>query len=318
VNQELVTTEEAKEATVDDLFDKLSSSKNGLSSAEAEKRLQRFDPNEIPEKKVNPLLKFLSYFWGPIPFMIEAAVVMSAILRDVASFGIILLLLIMNAVVGFWEERQAGNAIEMLKKKLAPRAKVLRDNKWREISASELVLGDVVRTRLEDIIPADVKLTDGDYLLVDQSALTGESMPVEKHVSDIGFSSSIVRQGEMNALVVNTGLKTYFGRTTELVEKATTRSHFQKAILRIGDYLIVLAISLVVVIVMVSLFRGQYIFEILQFALVLTVAAIPAALPAVLSVTMALGALSLVLLLDLELCPRYTLLLFFQLRNSSF
>jgi H+-transporting ATPase len=151
----------------------------------------------------------------------------------------------------------------------------------------------VVRTRLGDIIPADVKLTDGDYLLVDQSALTGESMPVEKHVSDIGFSSSIVRQGEMNALVVNTGLKTYFGRTTELVEKATTRSHFQKAILRIGDYLIVLATSLVVVIVMVSLFRGQYIFEILQFALVLTVAAIPAALPAVLSVTMALGALAL-------------------------
>jgi H+-transporting ATPase len=125
VNQELVTTEEAKEATVDDLFDKLSSSKNGLSSAEAEKRLQRFGPNEIPEKKVNPLLKFLSYFWGPIPYMIEAAVVMSAILRDVASFGIILLLLIMNAVVGFWEERQAGNAIEMLKKKLAPRAKFL-------------------------------------------------------------------------------------------------------------------------------------------------------------------------------------------------
>jgi H+-transporting ATPase len=111
--------------------------------------------------------------------MIEAAVVMSAILRDVASFGIILLLLIMNAVVGFWEERQAGNAIEMLKKKLAPKAKVLRDNKWHEISASELVLGDVVRTRLGDIIPADVKLIDGDYLLVDQSALTGESMPVE-------------------------------------------------------------------------------------------------------------------------------------------
>lgn len=225
--------------------------------------------------------------------MIEAAVVMSAILRDVASFGIILLLLIMNAVVGFWEERQAGNAIEMLKKKLAPKAKVLRDNKWHEISASELVLGDVMRTRLGDIIPADVKLIDGDCLLVDQSALTGESMPVEKHVSDIGFSSSIVRQGEMNALVVNTGLRTYFGRTTELVQKAITRSHFQKAILRIGDYLIVLAISLVVVIVMVSLFRGQYIFEILQFALVLTVAAIPAALPAVLSVTMALGALAL-------------------------
>lgn len=293
MSQNFVTTEEAKKVDVDELFDKLSSSKKGLSSSDAEKRLQHFGPNEIPEKKINPIIKFLSYFWGPIPWMIEAAVVISGIRGDIATFGVILLLLFMNAIVGFSEERQAGNAIEMLKKRLAPKAKVLRDAKWQEIPASGLVPGDVVRARLGDIIPADVKLIEGDFLLVDQSALTGESMPVEKHVSDIGYSSSIVRQGEMNALVVNTGLNTYFGRTTKLVEETETRSHFQKAVLRIGDYLIVLAIALVVVIVMVSLFRSQDIFEILQFALVLIVAAIPAALPAVLSVTMALGAIAL-------------------------
>jgi len=293
VSQGFITTEEAKKANIDELFGKLSTSKKGLSSSEAERRLQQFGPNEIPEKKVNPIIKFLRYFWGPIPWMIEAAVVISGVRGDIATFGIILLLLFMNSVVGFSEEHQAGNAIEMLKQRLALKAKVLRDGKWQEIPAAGLVPGDVVRVRLGDIIPADVKLIEGDYLLVDQSALTGESLPVEKHILDVGYSGSIIRQGEMNALVVSTGLKTYFGQTTKLVEEAVTRSHFQKAVMRIGDYLIVLAISLVAIIVLVSLFRNQGIFEILQFALVLIVAAIPAALPAVLSVTMALGAIAL-------------------------
>jgi H+-transporting ATPase len=147
--------------------------------------------------------------------------------------------------------------------------------------------------RLGDIIPADVKLIDGDYLLTDESALTGESLPVEKHFSDVGYASSIVKQGEMNALVVNTGTRTFFGKTTTLVEEAKTTSHFQRAISKIGDYLILLAISLVIVIFLVSIFRGQNILEIIQFSLILTVASIPAALPAVLSVTMAIGAMAL-------------------------
>ena len=164
---------------------------------------------------------------------------------------------------------------------------------WREVPAKELVPGDVVRVRLGDIIPADIKLFEGDYLLVDESALTGESLPVEKHVADVGYAGSIVRQGEMNALVVSTGMNTYFGKTAKLVEEAKTQSHFQKAIIKIGDYLIVLAVMLVVVIFFVALFRHESILDILQFALVLTVAAIPAALPAVLSVTIAIGAIAL-------------------------
>jgi H+-transporting ATPase len=288
-----LSTEDAKKATVDELVSRLSAGRGGLSSIEAQKRLQQYGPNDIPEKKANPLLKFLSYFWGPIPWMIEAAVIMSAIIQRWPDFGIIFTLLMVNAIVGSWQEHKAGNAIELLKQRLAIKARVLRDGKWQELPAGELVPGDIARLRLGDIIPADVKLIDGDYLLTDESALTGESLPVEKHLSDVGYASSIVKQGEMNALVVNTGTRTFFGKTTKLVEEAKTPSHFQKAISKIGDYLIFLAIGLVIVIFLASIFRGQNVLDIIQFALVLTVAAIPAALPAVLSVTMAIGAIAL-------------------------
>jgi H+-transporting ATPase len=293
MDQNSLTTEEAKKADIDELLKKLSANQKGLSSSEVEKRLQQYGPNEIQEKKVNPLKKFLGYFWGPIPWMIEAAVIMSAVIQRWPDFGIILTLLMVNAIVGFWQEHKAGNAIELLKQRLAIKARVLRDGKWQEMPAGELVPGDIARLRLGDIVPADVKLIDGDYLLTDESALTGESLPVEKHLSDVGYASSIVKQGEMNALVVNTGKRTFFGKTTKLVEEAKTPSHFQKAISKIGDYLILLAIGLVMVIFLVSIFRGQNILEIIQFALILTVASIPAALPAVLSVTMAIGAIAL-------------------------
>jgi H+-transporting ATPase len=293
MDQNSLTTDEAKKADIDELLKKLSANQKGLSSSEAEKRLEQYGPNEIQEKKANPLKKFLGYFWGPIPWMIEAAVIMSAVIQRWPDFGIILALLMVNAIVGFWQEHKAGNAIELLKRRLAIKARVLRDGKWQEMAAGELVPGDIARLRLGDIIPADVKLIDGDYLLTDESALTGESLPVEKHLSDVGYASSIVKQGEMNALVVNTGTRTFFGKTTTLVEEAKTPSHFQQAISKIGDYLIFLAIGLVIVIFLVSLFRGQNVLDIIQFALVLTVAGIPAALPAVLSVTMAIGAIAL-------------------------
>ncbi|WP_287586695.1 plasma-membrane proton-efflux P-type ATPase [Candidatus Borrarchaeum sp.] len=289
----IIKTEEAKKNSIKELLKKLSSSETGLSTLEAEQRLSQYGPNEIPEKKVNPILKFLSYFWGPIPWMIEAAIILSAIIQHWEDFWIIFALLMLNAVVGFWQEHKADNAIELLKKKLAQSARVLRDGKYIKKSAKELVPGDVVRVRLGDIVPADVKLMDGDYLLTDESALTGESMPVEKHTSDIAYSGSIIRQGEMTALVAVTGTNTYFGETTKLVEEAKTQSHFQKAVIKIGDYLIALALGLVMIIFVVSLFRQQSILQTLQFALVLTVAGIPVALPAVLSVTLAIGAISL-------------------------
>ena len=269
---------------------KLGSSPDGLTQAEAEKRLTQYGPNEIVEEKTNMLLKFLSYFWGPIPWMIEVAVILSGVVRHWPDFFIILLLLVANAVVGFCEEREAGNAIAALKAKLAIKARVKRDGKWVNPAARELVPGDVIRLRLGDIVPADARLLDGDQVEVDQSALTGESLPATRKPGEAVFSGSIIRQGEIGAMVYATGEKTYFGKTAKLVETAHTVSHFQKAVLKIGNYLIILAVALVAVIIAVAIFRGDPILSTLQFALVLTVAAIPVAMPTVLSVTMAVGA----------------------------
>jgi len=155
----------------------------------------QYGPNEIEEKKTNPFLKFLSYFWGPIPWMIEAAVILSALVRHWPDFFIILVLLLANAAVGFWEEYQAGNAIAALKAKLAIRARIRRDGKWSSVEARELVPGDVIRVRLGDIVPADARLLEGDPMEVDQSALTGESLPVTRKTGETVYSGSIVRQG---------------------------------------------------------------------------------------------------------------------------
>ena len=269
---------------------KLGSSSDGLSQAEAQKRLTQYGPNEIVEKKTNEFLKFLSYFWGPIPWMIEAAVVLSAVARHWPDFGIILVLLVANAMVGFWEEHQAGNAIAALKATLAIKARVKRDGKWLTPPARELVPGDVIRVRLGDIVPADARLLDGDPIEVDQSALTGELLPATRKSGEAIFSGSIIRQGEIGALVYATGANTYFGKTAELVQGAKTVSHFQRAVLKIGNYLIMLAVVMVTAIVAVAILRGDPILTTLQFALVLTVAAIPVAMPTVLSVTMAVGA----------------------------
>ena len=269
---------------------KLGYSPNGLSQDEAQKRLAQYGPNELVEKKPNLLLKFLSYYWGPIPWMIEIAVILSAVVRHWPDFFIILLLLVTNAVVGFWEERQAGNEIAALKARLAIKARVIRDGKWINPAARELVPGDVIRMRLGDIVPADARLLEGDSVEVDQSALTGESLPVEKKCGQAVFSGSTIRRGEIGALVYATGESTYFGKTAQLVQEAHTVSHFQKAVLKIGNYLIVLAVTLVAAIITVAIFRGDPVLSTLQFALVLTVAAIPVAMPTVLSVTMAVGA----------------------------
>ncbi|MEJ2174681.1 MAG: plasma-membrane proton-efflux P-type ATPase [bacterium] len=269
---------------------KLGSSRDGLSQAEAQKRLTEYGPNELEEKKTNPFLQVLGYFWGPIPWMIEAAVILSAIDRHWPDFFIILVLLLANAVVGFWEEHQAGNAVEALKAKLALKARAKRDGQWVGTQARALVPGDVIHLRLGDIVPADARLLEGDPIEVDQSALTGESLPATRKTGEAVYSGSILRVGEIDALVYATGANTYFGKTARLVQEAHTVSHFQRAVLRIGNTLILLAVALVAVIILVALFRGDPVLTTLQFALVLTVAAIPVAMPTVLSVTMAVGA----------------------------
>ncbi len=290
MNRSIMDISEIKKLSVADLFKKFSSGKNGLSDSSVKERIEEYGFNEISEKKANPFVKFFSYFWGPIPWMIEVAAILSAVINHWEDFWVIFALLLLNAVVGFWQEYKADDAINLLKKKLALMARVLRSGKWGEISAKELVPGDVVRIRLGDIVPADLKLFDGDYLSVDESSLTGESLPVEKYPENVAFSGSVIRQGEMNGLVVATGMNTFFGKTAKLVEEAKTISHFQKAVVKIGNYLIVLAAFMIAIIFFASFFRHESFFDTLQFALVLTIAAIPVALPAVLSVTMAVGA----------------------------
>jgi H+-transporting ATPase len=288
-----IATKVAQQTPTNELLKQLSATPQGLSKEEARQRLERFGANEITEQTTSPIIKFLGYLWGPIPWMIEAAAVLSLVVRHWVDLGIIITLLLFNAAVGFWQEYQAGTAVAALKKRLALKSRVLRDGAWQPLNARELVPGDIIRLRAGDIIPADAKLIDGDYLSVDQSALTGESLPADKENGDMVYSGSIAKQGEMVALVTTTGAQTYFGRTAKLVEGAGKASHFQKAVLEIGDYLIYFSLGLVAVLVIVQLFRGSSFTELLQFALILTVASIPVAMPAVLSVTMAVGAVAL-------------------------
>lgn len=281
---------EEEKLSVKEVLKKWNTSSKGLSNDEAGKRYKEYGYNEIQEKQVSPVLKFLGYFWGPIPWMIETAVILSAIVKDWTDFWIILVLLLTNAVVGFVEEYQADNAVAALKSKLALTARVLRSSKWMKIPARELVPGDIIRLRMGDIIPADGVIWQGENIKIDQSALTGESLPVEKSEPDNVFSGSIIKQGETNAIVTATGANTYFGKTTSLMDKTQSTSHFQKAVLKIGNYLIIVALILVTLILAVSLYRGDEFLTILRFCLVLTIAAIPVAMPTVLSVTMVVGA----------------------------
>ncbi|MCG6948071.1 MAG: plasma-membrane proton-efflux P-type ATPase [Acidobacteria bacterium] len=287
---EFVTGTDDNHKSINTLDAEFDTASEGLATSEVANRLERFGPNELPEHPRNVLRTFLSYFWGPIPWMIEAAAVLSAVVHHWADLAIILVLLVGNAVVGFWEEYQADTAIDALKSKLAPTARVRRDSAWRTIAARELVPGDLIRLRLGDVIPADARLRDDGELQVDQSALTGESLPVKRSHGDAVYSGSVLKLGESDATVIATGGDTFFGRTALLVEQSETVSHFQQAVLKIGDALLVLAAAMIALILLVALFRGDPIVTTLEFALVLTIAAIPVAMPAVLSVTMAVGA----------------------------
>jgi H+-transporting ATPase len=267
----------------------------GLNDAEARARLDRYGYNQVEEKEEPLWHRMLRRFWGPIAWMIEAAAILSAVVQKWEDFGIILVMLLVNAGLDFFQEHRALNALRALKQRLANEVIVLRDGAFKTIPARELVPGDIVKLRIGNVVPADVQLLQGDYLLLDQSALTGESLPVSKKAGEVAYSSTIVKQGEMLAAVVNTGATTNFHTVVALVAQASLeeRSHFQQMVIRIGNFLILITVALVVLIIMVALFRHENFVEIMRFALVLTVAAIPVALPAVLSVTMAVGAVNL-------------------------
>jgi H+-transporting ATPase len=268
----------------------LDATPGGLTGQQARERLERFGPNEIAEKRHNPVLVLAGYFWAPIPWMIEVALALSVVERSWTDAAVIGVLLVMNVGVAFTEEHQAANAIAALKGRLAAVARVLRDGAWAPVPVRELVAGDVIRVRLGDVAPADARLLGDASLQVDQSALTGESLPVTRGAGQVLYSGAVVIRGEADALVYATGEASYFGRTTALVEEAGTVSHFQRAVLKIAHYLIVIALALVTLTLAVSLARGNPVLQTVEFALVVTIASIPVALPAVMSVTMAVGA----------------------------
>ncbi|SER65355.1 plasma-membrane proton-efflux P-type ATPase [Streptomyces qinglanensis] len=264
-------------------------SDEGLDSAQAAARREHYGPNAVEEEERSVLLEFLAHFWGPIPWMIEAALVLTAVTGRWVDFAIILALLLLNGVVGFWEEHQAQNAIAALAERLAKVARVRRDGEWTTVPAAELVPGDLVRIDRGGVVPADGVVVEGGSE-ADESALTGESLPAVKDVGDDMYSGSAVSRGGSAMRVLATGADTVFGRTARLAGRAAPASHFQRAVVDIGKYLSLLALGLVVVIIVLSLLRGTGVSRTLEFALVVVIASIPVALPAVLSVTMAVGA----------------------------
>ncbi len=213
-----------------DALARLKATPDGLTSDEAHRRLAVVGPNGLAEERVPLCRRLFAYFWGPIPWMIEIAGILAAANGDWRSFAVIIAMLIINGGIGFWQERSAGDALDALKRQLALRARVRRDGEWTQIDAACLVPGDIVQLRLGDVVPADIKLVEGDYLSIDQSALTGESLPVTKGRGEVAYSSTLIKEGETVGVVCATGAETFFGRTAKLVESAGAVSHFQHAV----------------------------------------------------------------------------------------
>ncbi len=279
------------ELPVDETLTRLGTSERGLSPAEVQSRLAEHGPNEITEQhRVGLLRELAGFFWGPIPWMIEVAAILSGALGRIEDLAVILTLLVVNAGVGFWEQHRAQSAIDALKEQLAPDARVCRDGTWSTVDARDLVPGDLIALRLGQIVPADAKLVDRAHLGLDESALTGESLPVDRTRGGMVFSGTAVKTGESRGVVVATGGGTRFARTAQLVEEAERTSHYRQMVFRIARFLIALTAVLALAIIADAVVRGEPVSEAILFALVLTIASIPVALPAVLTVTMAIGA----------------------------
>ncbi|MBE9196179.1 HAD-IC family P-type ATPase, partial [Synechocystis sp. LEGE 06083] len=280
---------QTKSPSPEEILSKLNTSSQGLSTAEAQNRLSQYGYNELAEKKVSNLELLFSYFWGPMPWMIEAAIVLCALVGDWVDFFIIFALLIGNAMIGFVEEKSAGDAVSALKAQLALNANAKRDNSWQTIPARELVPGDIVRIKIGDVLPADLELLNCDTVSIDQAALTGESLPVTRSAGEEVYSGSILKRGQAEAVVSATGVNTFFGKTAKLVAEAENTDHLQEAVLKLSDYLIIVNLFLVAAILVVRVHEGDNFIRVLKFCLVLTVASIPLATPTVLAVTMAIG-----------------------------
>ena len=245
--------------------------------------------NEVVQQKGHPVLMFLGKFWGVSAWMLELIMVLSAILGKYSDLMVVGALLVTNAVLGFMQEHRAAGVVDTLRQRLQVSARVLRGAAWQVIPARELVPGDIIRVRPGDIIPADVKLLTG-ALSLDQSALTGESGDANKVSSDVLSSGSIVHRGEGNGVVILTGAKTYFGRTTQLVQEARPKLHIEAVIAKVVRWLFVIVGTLIGAVVVLSLLRHVALLDMIPLMLVLLMSAVPVALPVMFTVSMAVGA----------------------------
>jgi H+-transporting ATPase len=281
-----------KSLSIEETLKALDASLNGLSEEEARKRIEKYGYNEVREEKRNPIVEFLSRYWGPMPWLLELAIVLSIFLSHIIEAIIIFVLLTINVTIGFMHSRHAQKALEYLKKRLAVKVKVLRDGKWALKDAREIVPGDIILIGLGDLMPADAKIVGGE-LSVDQSSLTGESLPVSLKPLDIVYAGSVVIRGEAKCIVINTGANTYFGRTAELVKIAKPKSHQEELVLNVTRYMLYLGAGALTVTAVFAFFAGIDFLTIVTFAVILLMSAVPVALPAVLTIVQAAGAMEL-------------------------
>jgi H+-transporting ATPase len=264
----------------------------GLSDEEVKNRIKKYGYNEVEEKKESSIKRLLKKFWGLTSWMLEITMALTLILHKFLDFYVVTGLLLLNVILGFAQEQRATAALETLKQKLHVMTKVMRDGLWKTISARELVPGDVIRVRAGDFVPADLRILEGN-VEVDQSALTGESLTVSKETGDQVYSGSIIRRGEITGIVVGTGAHTFFGKTTELVKIAKPKLHMEEVISQVVKWLLVIVVVLLGAALVFSAIEGQNLLYLLPLALVLLVSAIPVALPAMFTITMALGSMEL-------------------------
>ena len=292
MEQKLKPTSDYKQLSIEDTLKFLEVTENGLTEPEVKNRLNIFGYNKTEEKKKNPVIQFIRRFWGPMPWLLELAMALSFFLGHEVEGIIIFALLVINAIIGFMHSRGSQKAVELLKQRLAIKAKVLRNGDWNLIESSEVVPGDVIVVKLGDIIPADAKILSGE-LSIDESALTGESLPVESKSSDVVYSGSVVRQGEARCLVINTGANTYFGRTAELVKIAKPKSHQEEIMLAIVKYMMYLGIAASIIVSIYAFIIHDSVLLILTFAVIFLMGAVPVALPAVMTIVQAVTGIKL-------------------------
>ncbi|RIV26215.1 plasma-membrane proton-efflux P-type ATPase [Alicyclobacillaceae bacterium I2511] len=261
----------------------------GLTTAQVAQLHQQYGYNEVAEVKPHPVLHFLRKFWAPVPWMLESTIILSLWLGKNVDAVVIAFLLVFNAIVSVLQESRADKALALLREKLMIEARVLRDGEWARIPSRELVPGDVIHVRMGDSMPADVSLMQG-ALVLDQSPLTGESVPVDKGLGDTAYAGALVKHGEATGQVAATGTQTYFGRTSELVKQAVTGSHLERTILGIVRNLVVIDVLLVLVILTDASLTHVPLLTMLPFALILIVASVPVALPATFTLAQTLGA----------------------------